>query len=222
MEVVDVGQLDAHARLHVLLAQLVSEALLTGIVIKGANVHLVTAGSVALDSLVFLRVVEPLDSGVTLATLDALVAVVPAKAILERLAVFGGVLDQVGRASEVARVVRKNATLRIMTVFLCWTPTRFVEEHEEDVAFLPCVNVHEWLVEVAELKEALRHEVVFDTLVLKVSVHGLDELEIGKCEANQLVRCLVLVEGHDKGPVEPIVTEELQFLSVVVSSECLL
>ena len=205
-----------------LLAKFVGETLFSRVVVEGANIHLVAARAVAFDPFVFLWVVEPLYCGVTLAALDALLAVVPAYTILEGLAVLRGILKEVGRPSEVAGVMRIDAALRVVAVLLCWAPTRLVEEHEEDIPLLLRVNVSQGLVEVVELEQALRHEVVFDTLVLKVSVHSFDELQVCKSEAHQLVRCLVLVKSHYKRPIEPIVTEKLQLLCVVISRKCLL
>jgi len=80
-----------------------------------------------------------------------------------------------------------------VAVFLCWTPTGFVEKHEEDVSFLPLINLIQWFVQEGELQKALRHEVVLDTLVLKVSVHSLYKLQVGQGEAHELVRRLVLI-----------------------------
>lgn len=77
--------------------------------VKRANVHLVAPRTVALNALVLVWMVESLHGGVALAALDPLLAVVPAKAILEGLAVLGGVLNQIGRSSEVAGVMRVDA-----------------------------------------------------------------------------------------------------------------
>lgn len=63
-----------------------------------------------------------------------------------------------------------------MAILLGWTPARLVKEHEKDVPLLLRIDLDQWLVQVGELKEALRHKVVLDTLVLKVSVHGFDQL----------------------------------------------
>lgn len=85
------------------------EALIARGVEEGADVHLVAAGSVALDALVFVRVVQSFHSRVALGALDATLAVVPAHAVLERLAVLWRILKQVRRAAEISRVVRINA-----------------------------------------------------------------------------------------------------------------
>ncbi len=106
-----------------------------------------------------------------------------------------------------------------MAVFLCWTPTRFVVKHEEYVALFLCVDIVQLLVQIAELQETRGHEVIFDALILEVSVHSLDEFEITEIETNQLVRGLILVKRHHKRPIKSIVAKKLQFLSVVVSSE---
>ena len=57
------------------------------------------------------------------------------------------------------------------------------------------VGVIEVLVQIVELEEAIRHKVVFDTLVLKITIHYFDELQVCQCEADQLIGGLILVEG---------------------------
>ena len=84
-----------------------------------------------------------------------------------------------------------------MAVFLGGAPARFVEEHEENVAFLFCVDVVELFVEVIELEQAFGNKVVFDALVLKVSVHGFNECKIVESETHELVRSLVLIKSYD-------------------------
>ena len=76
--------------------------------------------------------------------------------------------------------------------------------------------------QVAELEQALRNEVILDALVLKVSIHGLDQLQVGEREVDQLIRCFVLVQRHDQRPVKPIVAEQLELLRVVITRQCLL
>lgn len=109
-----------------------------------------------------------------------------------------------------------------MAVLFRRAPASLVIEHEEDVAFFFRIYIIQSLVHVTELKEALRHKVVFDALVLEVMVHDFNEIQIGKCEAVQLVGCFVLVKGDDERTVESIVAKKLKFLRIVVPSQCLL
>ena len=154
---------------------------------KGTDVHLVAASAIALDSLILLWMVQALNCGVTLATFDSTRAVLPTEAILEGLAVLGRVFEQVGWPSEVSRVVRVDARFRIVAVLFIWAPASLVEEHEEDVALLLGLDVVQPTIQIAELQQALRHEVVLDALVLEVSVHCFYQLEVGKREADQLI-----------------------------------
>ena len=62
-----------------------------------------------------------------------------------------------------------------MAVLLGRAPTRLVEEHVKNVPLLFGIDRVQLLVQVAELEEALRHEVVLDALVLEVTIHGLDQ-----------------------------------------------
>ncbi len=84
-----------------------------------------------------------------------------------------------------------------MAVLLGGTPACLVEKHVEDVSLLFGVDRVQLLIKVAELEKALGHEVVLDALVLEVSIHGFDQFEIVERETHQLIRSLVLVEGHD-------------------------
>jgi len=147
--------------------------------IKRTDVHLVATRAVTLNTLVLVRMVQSLNSGVTFATLYAPLAVIPPQTVLEGLAVFGCVLKQISWPSEVARVMCVDATLGVVTIFLRWAPASFVEEHIKDVALFLCVDFCEPLVQVVELQQALGYEVIFYTLVLEVSVHGFYELEVG-------------------------------------------
>ena len=63
-----------------------------------------------------------------------------------------------------------------MAVLLGRAPTCLVEKHVEDVSLLFCVDRVQLLIQVTKLKEALRHEVILDALVLKIAVHRLDKL----------------------------------------------
>ena len=167
----DVGQFGALARLDVLLAELVREALLPRGVVEGADVHFIAAHTITLNPLVLVRVVKPLDSRVTLVALNTTLAVLPAFAVLERLAVLRSILEQTRRSAEVPRVMRINATLGVVAVLFGRAPAGLVEEHVEDVALLPRVNLIQFLVQTAELEKTLRHKVILNALVLKIAVH---------------------------------------------------
>eukprot|EP00353_Schmidingerella_taraikaensis_P003136 CAMPEP_0185570776 /NCGR_PEP_ID=MMETSP0434-20130131/2961_1 /TAXON_ID=626734 ORGANISM="Favella taraikaensis, Strain Fe Narragansett Bay" /NCGR_SAMPLE_ID=MMETSP0434 /ASSEMBLY_ACC=CAM_ASM_000379 /LENGTH=178 /DNA_ID=CAMNT_0028185977 /DNA_START=2203 /DNA_END=2739 /DNA_ORIENTATION=+ len=175
---------------------------------ESANVHLVATCAIALNALVFVRVVETLDGSVALAAFEATLAVIPAEAVLERLAILRRILKKVGRAAEVARMMRIEARFAVVAVLLRWAPTRLVEEHKKDVALFLRVNVIQPLVQVRELQQALWHEVIFDALVLEVAIHGLDQLEVLEGEADQLVGCLVLIQGHNQRTIKSVMAEQ--------------
>ena len=105
-----------------------------------------------------------------------------------------------------------------MAILFGGAPTCLVEEHVEDVALLSLIDVIEVLVQIVELEEAIWDKVVFDTLVLKITIHYFDELQVRQCEADQLIGGLILVEGDHQWPVKPIVAEQLKLLRIVISS----
>ena len=57
------------SRLDVLFAKFVSKTLLPCVMEEGTNIHLVATGSITLNALVLVWVVETLDCGVTLTAL---------------------------------------------------------------------------------------------------------------------------------------------------------
>ncbi len=94
-----------------MLAELVGLAFFTSVMVKCANVHLVATTPITRNSLVLVRMVEPLDGGVALRTLDAALTIVPSNTILERLTILGSIFEEVGWATEVPRMVRIDAAL---------------------------------------------------------------------------------------------------------------
>lgn len=94
-----------------------------------------------------------------------------------------------------------------MAILFVRTPTCLIEEHVKDVPLFFGIDRVKLLVKIAKLEETLRNEVVFDALVLKVTVHSLDQFKVCQSEAHKLIRSLVLVESHDKGPIESIVAK---------------
>ena len=82
MQVVYVRKFESLARLNVLLAEFVGLTLFPSVMIERANIHLVASTPITLNTLVLVRMVKPLDCGMTLITLDTTFTVVPAEAIL--------------------------------------------------------------------------------------------------------------------------------------------
>ncbi len=146
MKTVDVRQLDMLPGLDVLLVELVCEAFLTSAMEKGTNVGLIAAGTITLNALVLVRMVESFHCRVTLVTFEAALAVVPPKPVLKSLAVLWCVLEQVGRSTEITCVVRVDTTLGVVAVFLRWTPTSLIEEHVKYVSLLSLINLIQLLV----------------------------------------------------------------------------
>ena len=119
-------------------------------------------------------------------------------------------------------MVRVDARLRIVAVFFIWAPASLVEEHEEDVALLLGLDIVQPPIQIAELQQALWHKVILDALVLEVSVHCFYQLEVGKCEADELIWRLVLIQCNHKWTVKPVVAKKLELLCVVIPCQCLL
>jgi hypothetical protein len=104
-------------------------------VIEGANLKLVTALFVALDTLVLLRMIKPLYHRVAFGALQSARALVPADVLLQGdLAVFSIILEEHGRSAEVPHVMSENTTFGVVAILLVGTPTGLVIEHEEGIS----------------------------------------------------------------------------------------
>ena len=111
MQLIDVGKFSALARFDVLLAELVRKTLFSGIVVEGADIHLVAAHPVALNPLVFIGMVQSFDRCVAFVALKTTWTVFPPLAILKGLAVLRRIFKQVWWSTEITSMVRKYATL---------------------------------------------------------------------------------------------------------------
>ena len=94
-------------------------------------------------------------------------------------------------------------------------------EHEKYVPFLLVVKLIEILFEEVEVQQTVRHKIVFDAFILKVSVNSLYVFQVFECELQQLVWRFVLVVCNDEWSIESVVTEEFQLLCVVIPCQCL-
>lgn len=94
-------------------------------------------------------------------------------------------------------------------------------EHEKYVPLLLVVKLIEILFEEVEVQQTVRHKIVFDAFILKVSVDSLYVFQVFECELQQLVWRFVLVVCNDEWPIESVVTKEFQLLCVVIPCQCL-
>lgn len=106
-----------------------------------------------------------------LGALETFGTLIPADALSQDFTVLGRVFEYLGWAAEVPHVVRIDAALAIVAVFLGWAPGRLVHEHVEDEAVLVQVETLQVEVQVGAHQETLWHEVVLDTFVLEVQVN---------------------------------------------------
>ena len=141
--------------------------------VEGTDVHLVTTHPIAFDPLILVRMVQPLDCRVALVTFKAARAVFPPLAVLEGLAVLRRILEQVWWTAEIARVMRIYATLGIMAILFCWTPTCFVVEHKENIPLFFVIKINEVFFEETECQQTIWNEIIFDTFILEVFVDSL-------------------------------------------------
>ena len=94
-------------------------------------------------------------------------------------------------------------------------------EHEKYVPLFLVVKLIEILFEEVEVKQTVGHEIIFDALILKVSVDSLYVFQVFESELQQLVRRFILVVCNDERSIKSIVTKEFQLLCVVIPSQCL-
>lgn len=151
--------------------------------------------------------VQTLDCRVALVAFEAFRALVPADALGERLAVFWRVFENLGGPPEVAHVVRVDAALAVVAVFLGWTPRGLVEEHVKHESVLIQIERLEVVVQEDATQQAFRNEIILDRLVLEVQVDFADRLEVPQPETRHLVGLARGVEGDDEGPVKAIMAK---------------
>ena len=71
------------------------------------------------------------------------------------------------------------------------------------------------------MEQTFGYEVILDALVLKIAVHCLNELQVGKSETDQFIRGFVLIQGDHEWPIESIMTKQFQLLRIVIPRQCL-
>jgi len=130
-----------------------------------ANVELIAPGPVTRNSLVFVWMVKPFHSGVTLVTHQSLLALVPSNSLNQGRAIFGKVVDHVWQPSEIPGVMGINAALGIVRILLSGAPAGFVVKHLKGVGFQLLFKDVKVLVEQGVVLEHARNEVVFDTYI---------------------------------------------------------
>lgn len=100
--------------LPVVLADLDGQVPLTQAMVECADLQLVATLLVALNPLVLVRVVQPLDRGMAFGTQKTVRAEVPSHTSKQGFAVFRVILEKVGRPSEVPHVVCIDASLAVV------------------------------------------------------------------------------------------------------------
>lgn len=170
------------------------------------------------DSLVLVWMIKPLNGCMTLLTFYSFRAQIPPQTINESFTIFRCIFEQIRRSSEISGVVSEITTLGVMWILLGRTPTCLVVEHEEDVALFFIVQIIQVLIQVVKCQETGRNKIVFDAFVLEVPINSLYVFEVLQCKRNKLVRLFVLIVCDYKWSIEPVVTEELEFLRVIIPS----
>jgi hypothetical protein len=151
--------------------------------------------------------------------LEAHRALVPTEALLQDLAVFGGILENLRRSPKIAQVVGVDASFAVVAVLLGGAPGTLVHEHVEDESVFLQIQLLQIVVQVPALQQALRHKVILYAFVLEVLVDVLDVAEVGEFKRNEVIGLPCLVVGQDKGPIESVVAKQFEFICVVVASQ---
>lgn len=94
-------------------------------------------------------------------------------------------------------MMRVDAALAIVRIFLRGTPGCFVHKHVKDEAVLVQVQALEIVVQVKAIDKAIRHEVILNAFILEVQVYVRNCLKVLKTEARELVGLLAAVEGDN-------------------------
>jgi hypothetical protein len=187
-------------------------------VVEGAYFSLVASEFVAIDSLVFVWVVEPLNCGVAFGALQSVGTLVPAEALLKYLTVLGRILKHFRRSPKITQVVGIDASFAVMAVFLGGAPGTLVHKHVEHEPILFQIQILQIGVQIPTLQQTLRHKVIFYAFVLKVLVDVLNVIEIFEFEGNEVVWLPCLVVSYDKGSIKSVVAKQFEFICIVIPS----
>ena len=97
------------------------------IVIEGTNLGFVASASVAVDSLILVRMVKPLYSRVTFVAENAIWTHFPAMIcgllVAQIFTILCRVLEDLRRSSKVTHVMSINAVFRVVRILAVWTPS---------------------------------------------------------------------------------------------------
>lgn len=154
---------------------------------KGADLALVAPEFVTADALVLIGVVKPLDRRVALCALEATWALVPTDSLQEHLTILGRILKDLGWTAEITHVMRVDAALAVVAVFLGWAPGCLVHKHVENEAVLIQVQTLQVVIQVRAQQKTFRNKVVLNTLVLEVQIDVADCLQVPQAEVGHLV-----------------------------------
>jgi len=191
-------------------------------VIESAYFRFVASAPITEDPLVLIRVIESLDCGMTLRALESLVTLVPTDPLYERVAILRQILEELRRPSEVTQVMCVDAALRIVRIFFIRTPCRFIFEHVERVLLHLSKHSPKVYLQKGKITQAVWHIVIFDTFILEVQVDLFYVFQITESEIHQIIGSLVSIVCDNQGPIESVVTEQFQFLCIIITRECLL
>ena len=80
-------------------------------------------------------------------------------------------------------------------------------EHEKYVPLFLVIKLIEILFEKVEVQQTVWYKIIFDALILKVSVDSLYVFQVFECELQQLVWRFVLVVCNDEWSIKSVVTK---------------
>lgn len=129
MKLINVWDGLSHYSFSVIFAKFISQVFFFCGMEKRAYFWFITTKFVTADSFVLVWMIKSLNCSVTLVTLETLWTLVPSDTLLQNFTVLRWVLKNFRWPSKVPHVVCINATLTIVRVFLCGTPSCFVHKH---------------------------------------------------------------------------------------------
>ena len=184
-------------RFPVILTHLDRVVSLLMIVIEGTYLGFVASASIAVDSLILVRMVKSLNCRVTFVAENSIWTHFPTRICIQIFTILCRVFEDLRRSSKVTHVMSINAVLRVVRILAVWTPSWLIFEHVERKNFHGLEGRVQILIKGLRVEQAIQYEVIFDALALKFDVLSHHQLVVLPSEAFEIVRWPIQINSNN-------------------------
>lgn len=187
--------------------------------VKRTDLRAVAPAFVARHFLIFIRMIQSLNRGVTLIAKKSLWTRFP-PFLRTVFAILGLVSEDFGWPPKISHMMRINTTFRVMRFVPVGAPARLIFEQVKLVDIHSIEETIQVLVERLCVEKAAEHEVVLEADALEELVLSANLFMILESEALQVVWNSIKVDCHDDGSIKSVLAVEFEVLSVKVTRQC--